>query len=263
MRALLAQLDPSGTPDANATQAAAIIRSRGAAVDLVAFPELYLTGYDLGRVASVAIEIDSAPIGAIAEAAAGTATAVAVGLAERRGRAIANTLALIDERGTMVASYRKTHLFGEEESIFEPGDELIVAELAGSRIGALICFDMEFPETARELARAGAEVLLTVSANMDPFYGDHLIASQARALDNRLPHLYVNRCGSEAGLRFVGGSRLLRPDGTVAAEAEGAGESLLEADVDRPGTADDRVDYLAHLRDDLRVTSPTTIGGSR
>jgi predicted amidohydrolase len=262
MLALLAQLEPSGTPDANADRAVELIRSRGSAVDLVAFPELYLTGYDLGRVSSVAIELDSAPLAAIAEAAAGSATAVAVGLAERRGRAVANTVALIDEHGSMVAAYRKTHLFGDEEAVFESGDELIVAELAGVRIGALICFDMEFPEPARELARAGAEVLLTVSANMEPFYRDHLIASQARALDNRLPHLYVNRCGSEAGLRFVGGSRVLRPDGSIAAQADEDGEGLLEAGVDRP-SIDDRVDYLAHLRDDLRVTNPTTTGGSR
>ena len=263
MRALLAQLEPSGTPDVNAGRAAEIIRERGPDVDLVAFPELYLTGYDLGQVGSVAIELDAAPLAAIAEAAAESATAVAVGLAERRGRAIANTLALIDERGGFLAPYRKTHLFGEEEAAFEPGDELIVADVAGSRIGLLICFDMEFPELARDLARAGAEALLTISANMEPFYGDHLIASQARALDNRLPHLYVNRCGTDAGLRFVGGTRVLRPDGTVAAEVEGDGESLLESDVDRPGTDDERVDYLAHLRDDLRVTNPTTTGGSR
>jgi (R)-amidase len=263
MRALLAQLEPAGTPDDNAGRAAEIIRSRGAAVDLVAFPELYLTGYDLERVASVAIAIDSAPLAAIREAAADAATAVAIGLAERRGRAISNTAVLVDERGAIVARYRKTHLFGEEANAFEPGNELIVAELGGVRVGTMICFDMEFPETARELARAGAELLLTVSANMEPFYGDHLIASQGRALDNRLPHLYVNRCGSEAGLRFVGGSRALRPDGTVAVEAERAGESLLEADVDRPGTDDDRVDYLAQLRDDLRITDLTTTGGRR
>jgi predicted amidohydrolase len=263
MRGLLAQLEPAGTPDENAGRAAEIIRSRGAALDLVAFPELYLTGYDLGRVASVAIAIDSAPLAAIREAAADAGTAVVVGLAERRGRAIANTAALIDEGGAIVASYRKTHLFGAEEDAFEPGDELIVAELGGARIGTMICFDMEFPETARRLARAGAELLLTVSANMEPFHGDHLIASQARALDNRLPHLYVNRCGSEAGLRFVGGSRAVRSDGTVALEAEHDGESLLEADVDRPRIDDDRVDYLAQLRDDLRITDLTTTGGSR
>jgi predicted amidohydrolase len=263
MRALLAQLEPAGTPDENAGRAAEIIRSRGAVVDLIAFPELYLTGYDLGRVASVAIALDSAPLAAIREAAADAATAVAVGLAERRGRAIANTAVLIDERGAILAPYRKTHLFGAEEGAFERGDELIVAELGGARIGTMICFDMEFPETARELARAGAELLLTVSANMESFYGDHLIASQARALDNRLPHLYVNRCGSEAGLRFIGGSRAVRPDGTVAAEAERDRESLLEADVDRPGADDDRVDYLAQLRDDLRITDLTTTGGPR
>jgi (R)-amidase len=263
MRALLAQLEPAGTPDENAGRAAEAIRSRGAVVDLVAFPELYLTGYDLGRVANVAIPIDSPPVAAIKEAAADAATAVAVGLAERRGRAIANTAVLIDARGATVAPYRKTHLFGAEEDAFEPGDELIVAELGGARVGTMICFDMEFPETARDLARAGAELLLTVSANMEPFYGDHLIASQARALDNRLPHLYVNRCGSEAGLRFIGGSRAVRPDGTVAAEAERDRESLLEADVDRPGTDDDRVDYLAQLRDDIRTTDLTTTGGSR
>ena len=260
MRALLAQLESADTPDANAGRAAEIIRSRGAAVDLVAFPELYLTGYDLRRVASVAVEIDAAPLAAIRQAAADAATAVAVGLAERRGRAIANTVALIDDRGTIAASYRKIHLFGEEQDTFDPGDELILAELGGSRIGALICFDMEFPETARELARAGAEVLLTVSANPEPFYRDHLLASRARALDNRLPHLYVNRCGSEGGLRFVGGTRVLRPDGTVAIEADGDGETLVEADIDPPGTDDDRVDYLAHLRGNLRVTDLTRTG---
>ena len=105
-----------------------------------------------------------------------------------------------------------------------------MTELAGLRVGPLICFDMEFPELARALARAGADLLVTASANMEPFYSDHQIASQARALDNRLPHLYCNRCGVEAGLVFVGGSRAVRSDGTIAAQA-GGGEELLAADV--------------------------------
>jgi predicted amidohydrolase len=263
MRALLAQLEPSGTPEVNAGRAAEIIRQRGSEMDFVALPELYITGYDLRRTDDVAIGLDAPPVAALSEAAAETGTAVAVGLAERRGPAVANTVALIDERGTLTAAYRKTHLFGDESTVFEAGDELIVAELAGSRVGPLICFDMEFCEPARELARAGAQLLVTVSANMEPFYRDHLIASQARALDNRLPHLYVNQCGAQAGLRFVGGSRVVRPDGTISAEVEGDGESLLEADIEGDGVDDDRVDYLAQLRDDLRVTNTTTTGGSR
>jgi predicted amidohydrolase len=263
MEALLAQLAPSGTTEANAGRAAEIVRRSGPDVDLVAFPELYLSGYDLARVADAAVELDAAPVATVANAAAQASTAVALGLAERRGPAIANTLALIDEGGGLAGVYRKTHLFGEETAVFEAGDRLVIGEIAGAGIGLLICFDMEFPELARELARAGAELLLTISANMEPFYSDHLIASQARALDNRLPHLYVNRCGVEAGMRFVGGTRALRPDGTISAQVEGKGEDLLVADVAEGGADDERVDYLAHLRDDLRIMDPTTTGGSR
>jgi predicted amidohydrolase len=262
VRALLAQLEPvPGAPDANASRGAEIVRAHDA--ELVVFPELYLSGYDLRRAGDAAIEPDAAPIAALRRAAAETGTAVAIGFAERRGAALANSLALIDERGELVAVYRKVHLFGDELDAFEPGEQLVVAELAGRRAGALICFDMEFPEPARALAVAGADLLVTASANMEPFYGDHRIASQARALDNRLPHLYCNRCGEEAGLRFVGGSRALHADGTIGAEA-GDGEQLLAVDAGPRGAGDDRVDYLAHRREAVVVTASTTAtGGSR
>ena len=134
------------------------------------------------------------------------------------------------------------------EHVHESAVDLDSPELAGRRVGPLICFDVEFPELARALARAGADLLVTASANMEPFYSDHQIASQARALDNRLPHLYRNRCGVEARLVFVGGSRAIGSDGTIAAEA-GGGEELLRAEVGRAGTGDDRIDYLAQLRE--------------
>ena len=262
VRALLAQLAPApAAAEANARRAAQVIRAHDA--ELMAFPELYLSGYDLRRAGEAAIAPDAPPIGEIRRAAAETATAVAIGFTERRGAALANSLALIDEHGELAAVYRKVHLFGDERSLFEPGEELVVAELAGRRVGALVCFDMEFPEPARALARAGADLLLTVAANMEPFFGDHLIASQARALDNRVPHLYCNRCGEEAGLRFVGGSRAVRADGTVGAEA-GDGEELLAVEVGPRGADDDRVDYLAHLREVAVASAATTAtGGSR
>ena len=209
MDALLAQLGPSGST-ATATGRATELIGSSADFDLVAFPELFLSDYDIETVGTRAIGLDSAPIADLRAAAAASSTAVAVGFAERRGAAVFNSLALIDESGELVAVYRKAYLFGDEESAFAAGDDLVLAELAGRRVGPLICFDIEFPEPARALARAGADLLLTVAANPEPYYGDHLIASQARALDNRLPHLYVNRCGEEAGLRFVGGTRALR-----------------------------------------------------
>lgn len=239
-------------------QCAAEIATRAQA-ELLVFPELYLSGYDLASASDHSVSPDGPEIARVREAAAQCGTAVALGFAERRGSAVANAVALIDERGELNAVYRKVQLFGAEQSVFEPGEELVVWDLGQCRAGVLICFDMEFPELARRLAQAGADLLITVSANMEPFYSDHRIAAQARALDNRLPHLYCNRCGSEAGLRFVGGSRCVAEDGLIVAEA-GDGEHLLRVEPPyRPH--DDRVDYLAQLPDQIPVGSSTTVTG--
>jgi predicted amidohydrolase len=263
LRSLLAQLAPvPGAPQANARRAAEIVAA--ADPDLVVLPELWLSGYDLDRVHESAVELDSPELGMLCQTAAAAATAIVVGFSERRSEhRVANAVALIDERGELAAVYRKVQLFGRERGVFEAGDELVIAELAGRRVGALICFDMEFPELARALARGGADLLVTAAANMEPFYSDHQIASQARALDNRLAHLYCNRCGVEAGLVFVGGSRAVRSDGTIAAQAAG-GEELLAAEVTREEIGDDRIDYLPQLREGIGVNAVTTVtGGSR
>ncbi len=259
MRSLLAQLSPvPGAPQANAQRAAEVVA--GAGVDLVVLPELWLSGYELECVHESALELDSPELGVLRQSAADASTAIVVGFPERRGSRVANAVALIDERGELAAVYRKVQLFGQEQEVFEAGEELVVAELSGRRVGPLICFDIEFPEHARALARAGADLLVTASANMEPFYSDHQIASQARGLDSRLAHLYCNRCGAEAGLVFVGGSRAIRPDGTIAAQAGGR-EKLLSAEIGREQNGDDRIDYLAQLREGIGVKAATTVTG--
>ena len=67
--------------------------------------------------------------------------------------------------------YHKTHLFGvEEKRAFIAGEKLSdVFELAGLRVGLLICYDVEFPETVREVASKGAEVVLVPTANFEPY----------------------------------------------------------------------------------------------
>jgi predicted amidohydrolase len=99
---------------------------------------------------------------------------------------------------------------------------------------------------------------------MEPFFGDHLLASRARALDSRVPHLYCNRCGEEVGIRFVGGSRAVRADGSIETEASGAGEELVAVAVGPSGAADHRLDYLALLRGEIGVRALMTgTGGTR
>lgn len=267
MRVLLAQLDPApGDVDANAATIAAALAEHPD-VELAVFPELFLTGYDLERVAALALTPDQAPLPSLVALARRHGTALLFGFAERTASGgVANAVACIDADGRWAATYRKTHLFdGPERSLFEVGEELLVVELAGRRVAPMICFDVEFPEPARLLARAGAELLVTVAANMEPYGPDHALALRARALDNRLPHVYVNRVGMEAGLRFVGGSAAVAAGGVPVAELrEAAG--LLVAELSPGVESAPQVNYLEHLRDDLTakvVSSPSVHGGTR
>jgi len=228
VRALLAQLASiPGETQANAERAVKALGDHPE-VNIAVFPELYLGGYDLSLAPESACAPDSPELRAIAAAAAATSTAVVVGFAERaEDGSLFNSVACIDRDGSLAGVYRKTRLFGAEPDVFEAGDEQRLVRLAGLDVGPLICFDIEFPEPARELAAAGAELLVTSSANMAPFGPDHERATRERALENRLPHLYANGVGAIGGLRLVGGSRSVDASGAVLAEAGSDGESLL------------------------------------
>jgi predicted amidohydrolase len=252
VRALLAQLKAyEGDTWGNARRAAEVIdQDRGA--DLAVFPELFLSGYSLRTAHQAALRPDGAELRLVADAARRAGTAAVVGFVEAVDGGVANAVACIDRDGAMRGVYRKTQLFGHEREVFVPGNDLLIAQLAGRRVGVLICFDVEFPEPARQLAMSGADLLVTASANMEPYYNDHELATRARALDNRTPHLYANLVGTAGRLRFVGGSRSIGPDGVVLVEARHPREEVLVAPVaGRP--IDDDVNYLEHVREELPV----------
>jgi predicted amidohydrolase len=260
VQVLLAQLNPvPGAVHTNVARLQEVVASRPE-VDLAVFPELFLSGYDIRRARERAIEPDGPELEAVCRTAGETSTAVVVGFVERDGDALYNSVALIDETGAPVGVYRKVALFGAERDVFTAGDRLVVAHLAGRRVGPLICFDIEFPELARDLGLAGADLLVTASANMQPYFADHELASRARALDNRLPHIYVNRVGHEGNLDFVGGSRLIGPDGAVQRQCPQAGEhvEVVAVETDAP---DGVVHYLAQVPARLPVAVLDSVSG--
>jgi predicted amidohydrolase len=226
-------------PEANAARVISHLGAEASA-DLIVFPELFLCGYELKGIDARAVALDDPPLRSIAEAAARMRTAVVLGFAERTSSGLANSVACMSREGALAGVYRKTALFGNERDVFEPGRELVVVDLAGKLAGLLICFDIEFPEPARQLALAGAEVLVTASANMEPFYADHELASRSRALENRLPHLYANAVGTAGALRFVGGTRSVGPDGEVVAELDRSSEELLLTRIAGPPADEER-----------------------
>ncbi|HMJ33014.1 MAG TPA: nitrilase-related carbon-nitrogen hydrolase [Baekduia sp.] len=254
MHVLLGQLCPVPGDVAANVGAIADALAEHPTAELAVFPELFLGGYDLARVAGLAVEVGDPVIGELRAAARDAQTALVVGFAEALPHGgVANAVACIDAGGSLATTYRKTHLFGAgEREAFVAGDALRVTELAGRRAGPLVCFDIEFPEPARALARAGAELLVTVAANMDPYGPDHALAARARALDNRRPHVYVNRCGDEAGMSFAGGSAVIGPDGSVQHQLGRASQLACVELAGGPATGLD-ADYLQHLRPDLAV----------
>jgi predicted amidohydrolase len=218
--------------------------------DLFAFPELFLSGYTVTDVDELAVRLDGPELESLADMAREHSTALIVGAAERVSGGVANSAVCVDERGDIVAVYRKVQLYGGDESdAFDAGDELLVVELCGVKVGLMICFDVEFPEVARALAQGGAELLVTISANMEPFGNDHAVFASARALENGLPHAYVNQVGpGENGLTFTGGSTIVSPDGEVHAQADSTGEVVLDARLSLPMKSSLREDYLSQLR---------------
>ncbi|RDG35204.1 carbon-nitrogen hydrolase family protein [Streptomyces corynorhini] len=233
-----ALLQSSGHPGAVAANLdaleAAAARAAAAGAGLLVCPELFLTGYAIGdAVPRLAEPADGPAAEAVAAIALRHALAVVYGYPERAGERIFNAAQLIGPDGARLANYRKTHLFGcFEHEWFTPGEQAVVqAELAGVRIGLMICYDVEFPENVRAHALAGTDLLLVPTAQMHPFQFVAESVVPVRAFENQMYVAYVNRTGTEGEFEFVGLSCLAAPDGATRVRA-GRGAELLVGDVD-------------------------------
>ncbi len=221
-------------PEAGFTlMAAKAAEAKANGADLLLFPEMYLSGYNIGPEAAqkhAITEVGLAPAQKIAQA---QKIALVFGYPERVGEDVANASVLIDAAGRILLNYRKTHLFGDlDRSMFKAvGTEFPVATLNGQKIGLLICYDIEFPEPARRLALAGADIILISTALMEPYVqvASHVIP--ARAYENQVYLAYANHSGTDDGLDYIGLSSICGPDGKILA-ATGKEEDILYATVD-------------------------------
>lgn len=225
--------------------------------DLLVLPEMFMTGYNIGAEAvSTLAEVYNGEwaqqIGRIAKAAG---LAIVYGYPERTADGqIYNAVQLIDAHGERLCNYRKSHLFGDlDRTMFSPGEaELPVVELNGWKLGFLICYDLEFPENARRLALAGAELIVVPTANMIPFDFVADVTVRARAFENQCYVAYANYCGHEGEIQYCGQSSIAAPDGSQIALA-GLDEALIVGELDRQRMNDSRQAnrYLSDRRPEL------------
>ena len=204
---------------------------------LVLLPEAYMR--DFGKpssdISAFAEPLDGPFVARLTEFAAAHDTTVVAGMFEISddpGRPY-NTLAVVDRDG-LRASYRKIHLydsFGYKESERLSAGEIepVLVDIGGLSVGLMTCYDLRFPELARELVRRGAQLLVAPSAWVaGPGKVEHwrtLVA--ARAIENTV---YVAAVG-QPGPRYSGHSMVVGPDGHVVAEL-GDGDHVLTASID-------------------------------
>ncbi len=172
-------------------------RSQGA--DIALFPEMWSTGYricqDLPTLQSEAIPLDDSFVQTFRELAAELEMAIGITFLGKNvdengaeGKPF-NSVALFDRHGELALHYAKVHACDfSEEKILQGGDGFKVADLDTKqgvvRVGAMICFDREFPESARVLMQMGAELIL--APNACPMEINRLSALRTRAYENML-----------------------------------------------------------------------------
>lgn len=257
MQVELAQLTGrDGDTAHNLAQALHAIAACRAGTRLLVFPETYLTGFPTPEnVAALAEPLNGPSLTAIGKAAAARGVAVAIGFAEDDGGTFYNTTVLMDGQD-IVLTYRKTHLWASDRGVFAPGDRYATALLDGVRVGLLVCFDIEFPESARALGELGAELLIVTNGNMDPYGPTHRTAITARAMENQAYAVMSNRVGAgDDGLVFAGGSAVVDPNGSLLLEAgrEPCAQSIA---LDFHRLAEARHDY--RYLEERRMTLPGT-----
>ncbi|WP_322097066.1 carbon-nitrogen hydrolase family protein [Pelagibius sp.] len=234
--------------DAAAQEAAA-----GGARLLVA-PELATTGYGAGDVIrDLAEPLDGPQVNQLAAISQAHGLAVVAGFAERDGSQVFNSLVLVDGTETPLA-YRKMQLYADyERALFSPGPlQTTLCRLDNLTFGFLICYDVEFPEAVRALARAGADAVLVPTALPRGPFADFIATSvvPVRAFENQLFVAYANHAGQDDAFTYAGLSRIVGPDGTALAAAGPEEDSVIFADIDPAAFAESRTanTYLTDLR---------------
>ena len=254
-RVVLVQVAASRLPEENRERLAAL---EVAEADLVVLPEVFQR--DLGSpdddLSGDAEPLDGPFVATLTRKAGEHGGTWVAGMIERSEdpRRPYNTLVVVDRDG-LRASYRKIHLY--DSFGFRESDRLVagprtpaIVDVAGLRVGLMTCYDLRFPELARELSRVGVDLLVVPSAWVaGPRKVEHWrTLVRARAIENVA---YVAAVGQSAP-RYSGHSMLVDPRGDVLVEADGD-DTVIRGEVSAKVLAEAREENpsLLNRRDDL------------
>lgn len=264
-RIAVVQMDPQlGAVEKNlAAIASALVEAARAGAKLVVFPEAAVTGYCFDHrqeALDVAEPVPGRTVQHLAPLCAQFDVHAVVGTLERQGPDVFNAALLIGPSGAggLVGAYRKTHLprIGVDRFAVAGQGPFRLYDVAGLRLGMLICYDGGFPEAVRSHALNGAD-LVVLPTNWP--VGAEVMAQHSsivRAAENVVYFAAAGRVGAERGTRFIGGSAIVDPFGRVLAAAPPDQPAVLLADVDvnlarQKSQRNDAVNRIADRRPEL------------
>lgn len=239
-----------GDVKANAARVVEALRREGPGVELVVFPEMFLSGYAVrDAVAQLALDEKGPVVAELSAACRAIKKHLVVGapvLSATRG-IVHNSLLFFTPEG-YAGRYDKVYLptfsLFEEDLYFKEGSELPVfdATLGGERVrlGLCICYDLFFPEVTKTLARKGADVIVCASASPTPSRQHFESVFPARAVETTCHLLYTNLAGAQDAALFWGGAQAWSARGGMIAKAPYDEEHTLHVTLDMADVAEAR-----------------------
>lgn len=239
MKIALVQMDVQiGEPDVNFQKAEAFLEEAiRQQPDLIILPEMWNTGYALeqaDQLADVNGERTKQLFSSFARKHQVVLIAGSVLNKRTEDEKITNTMYIFNRQGELLVDYDKIHLFRlmDEHNYLTAGDQLCLFDYDEKvKIGAMICYDLRFPQLSRTLVNKGAKVLINTaqwpSARVD-HWRSLLIA---RAIENQSFMIAVNRTGTSRDTEFHGHSMVIDPLGRILLETNHE-EDIYYADID-------------------------------
>ena len=215
--------------------------------DIIILPEMWNIGYALEEAPRIADMDGKRTISYFSDFCKKHQVNVIAGsIAMIEGEKISNCAIVFNRNGEVVHQYRKAHLFQlmDEHLHLTSGNDAGLFDLDGVKCGLMICYDIRFPEWARNYALAGAEVLFVPAQWPHPRLEHWRTLLQARAIENQMMVVACNRSGKSGDTEFVGHSVVIDPWGTRIAELS-ENEAILHAELD--------LDLIAHVRKKIPI----------
>ena len=217
----------------NVMEKAIVNAQKENSIDLIAFPELFITGYNLkdsyNDVSEVIPGNGQAQEG-IKEIAKKHDITILTGIVERANKSLFNSAIMIGPDG-YIGHCRKQYLpnFGpfEEKTYFGEGNEAKIFNTIFGNIGVQICYDLFFPEVSMKLAQQGADVIINLAASPTTSRPLFHRVLPARAIETTCYYAFVNNVGTQGNLVFAGESCILDPRGKVMDEIEKFEEGII------------------------------------